>query len=464
MGLRKRTKTLSKTAQSLLRGGENEKVDFKRSAKGIHSEDLVAFANTRRGGHILVGVDEFVGPDGAQHGVVKGCDVSDQTIVEILNKAMVCVPPVAMDVYIENLDHAPILRISFPPSEARPHCTPKGTYCIRDGSRNRGLHPSELLEIFLDTEARSFAQKFEAAANKISDDLASLEANLEFTIEAMADQLEWTEVNLGGTEGKINSILNYVVALDAGMSDASARLRALFRQDNRDDPIREKKKKELLSKLVEELWGKREIWNTAGHEIKSVEVTGKLAEEFTEEEIRSLSEEAMTLVKKRDLDKYFIEVESPKDCSKTELRAFAKLVREGGEVDDEVEGRIREAFKLGFVKYDGKIVGIAALKRRPLPYRKARFLDAATDLDPADYPIELGWIYMQPRHRKKGQTQRLLDALFEREESSGVYTTVRTLNAAMLAILPHYRFVKEGRDYPSKMHPGETIGLYLRKR
>jgi predicted HTH transcriptional regulator len=203
----RRTKTISKSTRTLLAEGESERADFKRTPDGISAEDLVSFANTEAGGSILAGVEEQCGPGGEQIGVVRGCDVSDATILQITNKALSCVPAVGIRVHIEGLGKTPFLRVDIPPSQTKPHCTPKGIYCRRDGSRNRPLHPGELLSIFLESESRAFAEKFEAAASRITDDLGELEASLDHSIRSMADQLGWADSKLGDTESTLSAVL-----------------------------------------------------------------------------------------------------------------------------------------------------------------------------------------------------------------------------------------------------------------
>ncbi len=188
----KRLKNLSAETREFLASGEGQLVDFKRTSDGISADDLVSFANAAEGGTILSGVGER-NVDGAQVGFVLGCDVSDSAILQLLNKAISCLPPVSIDVVIENLSDKPILRVSISSSPTKPHCTPKGVYSRRDGARNRALHPSELLRIFLETEAQVFAERFESAAAHISEEIGALEEALSGTIRSMSDQLGWAE-------------------------------------------------------------------------------------------------------------------------------------------------------------------------------------------------------------------------------------------------------------------------------
>jgi hypothetical protein len=45
-------KRISKRGKELLSRGEDRHVDYKEKAKGLHAEDLVAFANSKDGGCI----------------------------------------------------------------------------------------------------------------------------------------------------------------------------------------------------------------------------------------------------------------------------------------------------------------------------------------------------------------------------------------------------------------------------
>ncbi|ETD86368.1 GNAT family N-acetyltransferase [Rhodobacter capsulatus] len=462
MGSTKRSKTLSKLTQALLAEGESERADFKKLPDGISADDLVAFANSE-GGSILAGVDEKT-LDNVQIGIVRGCDVSDGTILQILNKAMSCVPPVSVDIHIENLADRPILRIDVAPSPTRPHCTPKGVYCRRDGARNRALHPSELLKIFLDTEARAFASRFEAAAGRITEELSHLEQSLDTSINNMANQLGWADMQLDDTESTLNTIEALVTRLTQETGDISSRLRMLFRQDNRDDPVKERVREQYLQKLYKNIVDDERIFEhvAAGGNL-TVEPTGKPVIELTEDEIRAVLAEAIQKARmKADLRSYTIKVKPPSKFTDVELGHFAAVVAEGGEVACGLRERIETAFRLGIVAYNGEIVGTAAIKKPSASYRKKVFENAGITLNSAEYHYELGWIYLREAHRKKGQMRRLLTELMSVTRNKPVLSTTRVTNQIMKTILEEWGFEKEGNPYPSAQQPGETIQLYLR--
>lgn len=463
MAIKKRIKNLSKLTRELLAEGESVRSDFKRLPDGISADDLVAFANSDGGGQILAGIDEQV-IDKAQTGVVRGCDVSDATILQVLNKAVSCIPPVSIDVYIENLDDKPILRVEVPPSQTKPHCTPKGVYCRRDGARNRPLHPSELLRLFLDSEASAFAARFEVAAERITEDLGKLESSLDSSIKSMSDQLGWADYQLGDTESTLASIQGLVAKLTIEAGNANSRLRALFRQDEREDPVRKKARVQYVTQLIKEIEEDESLFN---HVVAGGELTVKIEQtedsDMTDEDAKQLLQIAVRHVHDTERDKrYQIVVKAPKACSDDELDQFAAKVANGGEVADGIRDRAERALRLGFVVYDNNIVGTAALKKPTVTYRAKVFKKAGSHLDHAAYTYELGWIFLDASHRKKGQMTRLIDNLLPVAKGSALFATTRSSNDVMQEMLIQLKFSEEGIAYRSEQNLGETVKLYVR--
>ena len=124
-------KNISNKTKELLDQQENLNVDFKRSLEGLDTTDLIAFANSDSGGSILIGIDEDEHNNGKQKGIIVGCPIDDSERLRILNKAEECVPPVDLDIIIENLEDKPFFRIDIPSGVNKPYCTKKGTYMIR---------------------------------------------------------------------------------------------------------------------------------------------------------------------------------------------------------------------------------------------------------------------------------------------------------------------------------------------
>lgn len=463
MAIKKRTKNLSMLTRTLLAEGESGRSDFKRIPDGISADDLVAFANSDGGGQILAGIDEQT-IDKAQIGVVRGCDVSDAAVLQVLNKAVSCIPPVSIDVFIENLDDKPILRVEVPPSQTKPHCTPKGVYCRRDGARNRPLHPTELLRLFLDSEASAFAARFEAVAEHISDELSNLQSSLDSSIKNMSDQLGWAEFQLGDTEGTLDSIQELVAKLSIDTGNTNSRLRALFRQDKREDPVRKKVHLQYVNALIKQIRGDKSLFS-------HVVTGGKLTlnhkqpkdSDITDEDAKHLLKIAARSVHDTERDnKYKIVVKPPKTCSDDELDQFSAKAVDGGATADGIRDRVEHAFRLGFVVYDNNIVGTAALTKPAAGYRTRAFKNANSELNPADYPYELGWIFLDVAHQMKGQMTRLIKDLLPAAKNTALFATTRTSNEIMREMLLQFKFSTTGSEYKSEQSPEDTLNLFVR--
>lgn len=458
----RRNRKLSVLTRSLLQTGEGEQVDFKKIPDGVSADDLVAFANSPHGGQILVGVVEE-NANGAQVGVVRGCDVTDGAMLQIANKAISCIPPVSIEMFIENLDAKPIIRIEVASSATKPHCTPKGVYNRRDGSRNRPLHPSELLRIFLDAEGKAFADRFEAAAERITADLSSLESSLDDSIKSMADQLGWAESQLDDSESNISAILGLVRRIDQKSNDINLRARTLFRQDNRDDPVRKRELNKYAGKLVEAIDARTDLLETVkkGGTLQIKEHSGA-SDELTADDANQALVVATDYIRRReDGKRYSVFCKTPGKCSDQELEQFCDTVAEGGEVVAGLKERLKEAFRLGFITYDGIVVGTAALKKPRATYRTKVFTSAKAERPAKSYPYELGWIYLKEEHRKKGQMTRLIDELLPLAGTSNLFATTRTSNTIMREMLDQLHFKQEGEEYVSALRPDETLRLYL---
>ncbi len=463
MSIKRRTQKLSKITRDLLAEGESARADFKRSPDGISVDDLVSFANSRSGGSILAGVDERIA-NGVQTGVVRGCDASDASILQVLNKAVSCIPPVSINIYVENIAQNPILRVEIESSQTKPHCTPRGIYCIRDGARNRPLHPAELLRIFLDNEASEFAMRFESAAVRISNELNDLEQSISKSISSMADQFGWAEYQLDETGDKLDSIQGIAAKAYLESEKANSRLKAIIEQDKREDPVKSKEKLQLFREIVRSIDNDPKLLRSviAG---KKMQLTVKKDAEsdVIREDIDEIVEAALRYVHNRERDKnYEISVKAPIECSDTEIEQFALKVAEGGEVGGGVIERARQAFRLGFIYYGNSVVGTAALKRPAAGYRAKVFRKAGSELSPKDYPYELGWIFLDVPHRRKGQMTRLIEGLLPIAQDSGLFATTRTSNNIMRDVLTQLNFSQEGVEYKSEMDPQQWIELFVR--
>jgi hypothetical protein len=181
---------ITQRTKLMLAANENLSVDFKRDSSGVKSSDFVAFANAAAGGTLLIGVDEYTTDNGLQRGRIVGCSVDDNARLALVNKALECTPSIEVNVYIENLKQLPIMRIEIPAAQNRPFCNARGEYSIRANGRNRALYPSELLNIFLETESEQFYHRFQGVAEKLEDQVKQINSTLSDDLNNVSHNLE----------------------------------------------------------------------------------------------------------------------------------------------------------------------------------------------------------------------------------------------------------------------------------
>lgn len=458
----KRLRSLSDATRRFLAAGEGQLVDFKRSSDGISADDLVSFANSAEGGTILAGVDEQT-VDGAQIGVIRGCDIGDNAVLQLLNKAISCLPPVSVDIAIENLGDRPMMSISVPSSSTKPHCTPKGVYCRRDGSRNRALHPTELLSIFLETEARVFAERFESAADQISQEIGKLEVSLEGTIRNMSDQLGWAESNISDTSGTIDTVLAYAKLVNDETGDIAARLRTLFRQDAREDPVRQREIEKLTERFVDQIWRDKDLLRgvLTGGEFKFT-LEGKPARELSSDEGRAAFDEACRVVRQRfDLTWYEAKCVRPTECEPALIQAIAAFLGGGNEAEA-IGADIRGAFRIGYTTYKKAVVAVVGLRKPKVAERAALFARAGATADHKLFKTQLEWLGLHPDHRGKGQLTKLVDKVLASVQGRPVFVLVEKDHEIVRDLLLKAGFRLAG-GWPDAPPGGGKAGhLYLR--
>lgn len=170
-------KGLSERAQVLLNREEGGDMDFKRSVSSFKSDDIVAFANSRSGGTLMLGIDEVADERGRQMGKIVGCKIDDDSKMTILNRANSCIPPIDLEIYVENDDDIPFYRIEIPSGNNKPYCTSGGTYKIRDDGQNKTLDPTLLLELFIEQESNTFMDRFQLVTSQL-DSILKVTHNL----------------------------------------------------------------------------------------------------------------------------------------------------------------------------------------------------------------------------------------------------------------------------------------------
>lgn len=261
----KERKGISRRSRTLLSRSEGPDVDFKRDIRGVHSEDLVAFANIREGGAILVGVEEISGPRGAQRGRIVGCGIGDQERLQVLNKAQECIPPIAVEVHVENISAKPFMRIEVPPSGSRPHCTSGGVYKVRADGRIRPMRPDDIMSVLLEREAESFRTRFASATETLRSSLdttvvtiGTLEKRLLEDLSAITGSADMAASEASDAAWTLQSLQSAVGSIDADLSglartlnEVQRRLAYVLEKMEAEDPIAENAKSGLRVELTQ---------------------------------------------------------------------------------------------------------------------------------------------------------------------------------------------------------------------
>lgn len=179
---------ISAEASQMLALGESGRFEFKRDVDAVSVKLLATLANwvaldpDREVAHLLVGVDELEDPvtglvRGEAYGLSRGLDKAVARIQDLASKTR----PVPVDVFIveENVSgDKPFVRVEVRPTMP-PHFDDEGRRQTRQGRSTRALTDDELLRVYLDREAGSFAARF----RQTSDELRS-------AVGAIGDQVD----------------------------------------------------------------------------------------------------------------------------------------------------------------------------------------------------------------------------------------------------------------------------------
>ncbi len=143
---------------------------------------------------------------------------------------------------------------------------------------------------------------------------------------------------------------------------------------------------------------------------------------------------------------------TPDELLPDELMSFSEMVKQCDEVaPDFVETNVRNAKALVRAWAEGKLVGVAALKRPQASYRECIGRKAGVAINEDSYPYELGYVCLLPEAQGNKFSHRLVAVAIERaEEGAGIFATTRTDNYPMLATLGNADFKPVGKKYQGR--------------
>ena len=190
-----RHEEVSAVAQQMLALGESGRYEFKRDVDAVTVGLLAALANwvaadpTREVAHLLVGVDEVEDKNtglvhGQPFGLPKGLDKAVSRIQDVASKTR----PIPVEVFIVEegvAEPTPFIRVEVRPTMP-PHFDDQGRRQTRQGRSARALTDEELLRIYLDREAGSFALRF----RQVSEELRSAVGAVGNQVDQIAEGIE----------------------------------------------------------------------------------------------------------------------------------------------------------------------------------------------------------------------------------------------------------------------------------
>ena len=192
---------LSDRVRKMLQGEEGLDIEFKQSITGLEVSDIVAFANSPRGGTILIGIREEIKDDGRQVGKIHGCRVGDKEKLKIVGRINNIIPQLDCDIIVENKEVKPFYRIEIPSGPDKPYCTSSGEYKLRDDGYSKPMFPDVLLDLLLERESDKFFNRFSQATKILDDHISSISKRVKKELDEVEDYMkklgEKTDVIMG---------------------------------------------------------------------------------------------------------------------------------------------------------------------------------------------------------------------------------------------------------------------------
>lgn len=141
---------------------------------------------------------------------------------------------------------------------------------------------------------------------------------------------------------------------------------------------------------------------------------------------------------------------SPEEVPDSALAPFVQVARHIGDRRDGLPERIRRAHRLLFLLRGSRLIGVAAVKKPALSYRRRVFESAGVPERMGEFPLEFGWLFMLPDNRGGGHVHRLIEGGREAAGDKGLFSTLRSDAHGLLRISRRYGSVDLGTPYRSR--------------
>lgn len=125
-----------------------------------------------------------------------------------------------------------------------------------------------------------------------------------------------------------------------------------------------------------------------------------------------------------------------------------------------LDARVRAASLLTFMWLGEELVGVAGLKHPSERRRGEVEAGSGVPRPPAEIPLELGWVYVSPKHRG-GKSMSLCAPVVEAAGAGDAFATSRANNAPMHRTLAKLGFQRRGQAWTSGLNPS-MLALFVR--
>lgn len=182
----------------MLELGESGRYEFKSTVDAVKPRVLAALANWvalesgREAAHLLVGVEEVEDKEtGLVRGVPCGLPQGLDKAVSRLQEMARMTRPIPVDAFIVEEGVAgptPFVRVEIRPTMP-PHFDDEGRRQTRQGRSTRALTDDELLRIYLDREAGSFAERFRQAGEDLQEAVGAVGSQVDQISDAIEQRI-----------------------------------------------------------------------------------------------------------------------------------------------------------------------------------------------------------------------------------------------------------------------------------
>jgi len=153
---------------------------------------------------------------------------------------------------------------------------------------------------------------------------------------------------------------------------------------------------------------------------------------------------------------------APSEFSPSEIDDFVAFVLAGGEVTPNgLRARIAQAPQIAFLRERECLIGVGGLKLPTLHHRTEVSAASNVPIPAADFPFELGWVFILPSSRGKSLSVTLCESLVSAANGQGIFATSRVDNVGMHTTLRKLGFVRTGDEWPSKQN-SDSLALFLK--